>query len=49
MLASRNAEALGFLDDLRTIQQTEELVKQIEGYDFALALKTLKNMQESLG
>jgi signal transduction histidine kinase/CheY-like chemotaxis protein len=42
LLETRNADCLDLLGELRSIPETMVLVKQIESYNFADALKTLK-------
>jgi len=46
LLKSRNAESLSLTDELRTIPETAVLVKQIENFDFDLALKTMDTLNE---
>lgn len=49
LLASRNAEGLQMVDELKDIPDTDTLIEQIEDFDFGLALKTLETLQETLG
>ena len=48
MLKSRNAECLGLLDDLRLIPGAEDLVRQIEKFDFKLAAQTLAALKNRM-
>jgi PAS domain S-box-containing protein len=45
MLENMNPEAADFLDDIRTIPDTDELVNQIENYDFDAAMITLTELK----
>jgi HPt (histidine-containing phosphotransfer) domain-containing protein len=49
MLDSRSAECLALVASLREVPATEELVAQIENFDFTKALETLRNLIKSLG
>lgn len=47
MLEENDSECLELLYDLKRIQGTEELVTQIEQYDFSHALKTLESLDRN--
>ena len=49
LLASRNADALQLIDELREIPSTDEVVDLIEGFDFGPALNMLNALRETLG
>ena len=46
LLKNRNTECLKYIDYIISIPGTEDLVYQIEEYDFKLALKTLDNLKK---
>ena len=46
MLEQINPESVSLLDDIRTISGAEELVQQIENYEFELAAKTLAELKK---
>ncbi|MDR0455653.1 MAG: response regulator, partial [Treponema sp.] len=48
MLKNRNPECMVFLDTIRSIPQTELLVKQVENFDFTSALMTISVLKEKL-
>ncbi|MCL2398752.1 MAG: response regulator [Defluviitaleaceae bacterium] len=48
LLKSSNANCLSLLDELRTIPETAILIRQIEDFDFAIALKTLDTLRSIL-
>jgi CheY-like chemotaxis protein len=48
LLKSGNSKSLKFVEELQGIEGTEELVKQIEDYDFLQASKTLKKLREAI-
>ncbi|MDR3013366.1 MAG: transporter substrate-binding domain-containing protein [Chitinispirillales bacterium] len=45
MLANINPECINLLDDIRVIPGTEELVQQVENYDFESAAQTLAELK----
>jgi len=45
MLEDNDSECLEFLDDIRSIPESEVLAAQIEQYDFGSALKTLESIK----
>jgi signal transduction histidine kinase/response regulator of citrate/malate metabolism len=46
MLKNINPEVVNLLDDIRTVPGAEELVRQIENYDFESAAKTLADLKK---
>jgi len=46
LLSTRNADGLKFVDELREIPETGELIGQIESFDFEIALRTLRELRE---
>ena len=48
LLKDGDVECMDHLDDIRSIQGTEELITQIEKYDFADALKTLDKLNSQM-
>ena len=48
LLKSGNSKALRLTDELRGIEGAEVLIKQIEDYDFAPALKTLTDLMHNM-
>jgi len=49
LLASRNADALQFIDELCEIPGTNEIVDLIEGFDFGPALNAINALRGTLG
>jgi HPt (histidine-containing phosphotransfer) domain-containing protein len=47
LLKSGNSKALKLIDELKGIEDTETLIKQIEDYDFAPAYKTLTELRKT--
>ena len=45
LLAERNLKSLELLDELKTIPETALLIKQIENFDFELAIKNIKTLK----
>ena len=48
LLEDADVECMDYLGDIRGIPGTEELITQIEKYDFADALKTLENLKSQI-
>jgi HPt (histidine-containing phosphotransfer) domain-containing protein len=48
MLKNRDPECMVFLDTIRAIPETEELVRQVENFDFKPALITISTLKEKL-
>ena len=48
-LEDKDPEALSFIDDLRAVPGSEVLIRQIEGFDFDLAVGTLASLKQELG
>ena len=48
LLEQRRGSAMDFLNQLALIPQTEELINQIEDFEFALALETLEKLRNLL-
>jgi len=48
LLENRNAESLGFLQEIQTIPEAAILAKQIEDFEFAAALKSLNTLRAVL-
>jgi len=46
LLKSGDAECLSLLDDLHMIAETDDLIRQIEDFDFAKALKALEKLKD---
>jgi HPt (histidine-containing phosphotransfer) domain-containing protein len=49
LLCSGNLESLNFIDDLRSIPGSGELIRQIDDLDFEAALKALVELKEKIG
>ena len=49
LLESRNVEATGLLDELRLMPETAVLIRQIEEFEFAIALKNVNTLRDILG
>jgi CheY-like chemotaxis protein len=49
MLKNRDPECMVFLGVIRSIPETEQLVKQVENFDFTPALLTISALKEKLG
>jgi hypothetical protein len=47
MLANINPECVDLLEELRFVPGTEELVEQIENYDFETAAETLAELRKT--
>jgi HPt (histidine-containing phosphotransfer) domain-containing protein len=47
MLENSNPECMNLIEDLQKIQGTEELVEQLENFDFESAIKTYKKFKET--
>ena len=48
LLEQKRGTAIDLLDELARVPQTEELISQIEDFDFAIALETLKRLRKTL-
>jgi len=49
MLVNINPECMNLLDDIRAAPGTDELVRQIEDFDFGAAVKTISVLKEKMG
>ena len=49
LVVSGSTECLGFVDGLRAVPGSEELIRQLEDFEFGPAAKTLAEMKEKLG
>jgi len=48
LLRTRNPSVHSMLDELRVLPDMEDLVRQVENYDFKLALATLQQLQKNI-
>jgi hypothetical protein len=46
MLKNRDPECMVFLDTIRSMPETEQLVKQVENFDFTPALMTISALKD---
>jgi predicted KAP-like P-loop ATPase len=49
MLLNRNPQCINMIDDIRAIPWSEELVNQIENYEFKQALDELSVLKDRFG
>jgi len=48
LLKDSDPDCLSFVDDLRAIPGSEELIRQIENFDFSLAVETLEELKRKI-